>query len=394
VAGGVPRVSEDLARVAARVEELTDLRAEVQVVRDGVVSLREDSPLPSLVLGVAGLREDVEDVAVRLADLHVPTAEAVAVAVEQQVVDPLVDVLAPRVAELVLHRVAATLVEQVASSVTTSVQHGLTERVRAATVDSERRISAHVDEAVLVLAEALLRRRRVLRTGGGALGGSLEDAGLEPGGPPADPGPALPATPSGDGGDAAAADPSATQVADEAVVDGAVVDGAVVDGAVVDGAVVDEAEAQGGAAEAAIDESGASAGAGVSAEGAGDGPVDGSGGDPGRRTRSARTLECLRTLQESPTTQLTPTLARLPSEARPPRWAATPPRVRSGWRPPMPALLVVPGAGPSTRTCDARPGLKKIAARRPRSSGRRTSRASTKAPASIPLCRPSACRRS
>ena len=176
LAGGVPAVAGDLSRVAARVEELTELRAEVQAVGAGVVSLQEDTPLPSLVLGVAGLREDVEDVAVRLTELHVPTAEAVAVAVEQQVVEPLVDVLAPRVAELVLSRVAATLVEQVAASVTTSVQSGLTERVRVATADSERRISAHVDEAVLVLAEALLRRRRVIRSGG-ALGSGVEDGG-------------------------------------------------------------------------------------------------------------------------------------------------------------------------------------------------------------------------
>ena len=63
----------------------------------------------------------------------------------------VVDELAPRVAELVLTRVAATLVEQVSGSVTAHVQDGLAERVRAETADSERRISAHVDEAVLAL---------------------------------------------------------------------------------------------------------------------------------------------------------------------------------------------------------------------------------------------------
>ena len=142
---------EDRLGALAGAADLTELRAEVQAVRGGIVSLQEDTSLPSLVLGVAGLREDVEEVSARLADLHVPTAEAVAVAVEQQVVDPLVD--------------------------------GLTERVRAATVESERRLSAHVDEAVLVLAEALLRRRRVMRSGAGALGGgSAEDGGLELGG--------------------------------------------------------------------------------------------------------------------------------------------------------------------------------------------------------------------
>jgi len=169
-----------LAPLLAQLEELTVLRAEVDAVRAGVVSLQEDTPLPSLVLDVAGLREDVAAVALRVADVRVPTAEAVAVAVEGQLVDPLVDALAPRVAELVLDRVAATLVEQVADSVTVSVQQGLTERVRAVSAESERRISAHVDEAVLVLAEALLRRRRLLRSVAGGLAEPPEDGGAPP----------------------------------------------------------------------------------------------------------------------------------------------------------------------------------------------------------------------
>jgi hypothetical protein len=167
--GAVPSVARDVGSIAARVQDLHRMQEHLAEVRAGVETLREDSPLPSLVLGVASLREDVEDVAARVADVTVPSAESVATAVGQQVTDRLVDELAPRVADLVLTRVAATLVDQVSGRVTSSVQTGLTEKVRAATVDSERRISAHVDEAVLALAEALLRRRRGGRTGTAAL---------------------------------------------------------------------------------------------------------------------------------------------------------------------------------------------------------------------------------
>ncbi|MCW2681027.1 MAG: hypothetical protein JWM62_2428, partial [Frankiales bacterium] len=156
-AGGVPAVAGDLARVAARVDELVAVRDDVTALRAGVTALQDDSPLPSLVLGVAALREDVEDLGGRVNAVTIPSAEAISTSVGQQVTDRLVDELAPRVADVVLTRVAATLVEQVSGSVTTNVQNGLTEKVRAATADSERRISAHVDEAVLALAEALLR---------------------------------------------------------------------------------------------------------------------------------------------------------------------------------------------------------------------------------------------
>ncbi|MGI8537777.1 MAG: hypothetical protein ACR2K2_15140 [Mycobacteriales bacterium] len=159
-AGGVPAVAADLARVAARVEEVAELRAEVAGLRTGVTALQEDAGLPTLVLGVAALRNDVEQLGRRVSQVVVPTPGDVAAAVSQQVTDRLVDELAPRVADQVLTRVASTLVEQVADSVTSSVQNGLTEKVRAASADSERRLSAHVDEAILVLAEALLRRRR------------------------------------------------------------------------------------------------------------------------------------------------------------------------------------------------------------------------------------------
>ncbi|CAN5280591.1 hypothetical protein BH24ACT10_BH24ACT10_02770 [soil metagenome] len=108
-AGGVPAVATDLTRVASRLDEVTALRAEVAATRAAVLAVQDDSPVPSLVLGVAALREDVEE-------------------------------------------------------------------VRAATADSERRISAHVDEAVLALAEALLRRRRGTLAGALLATGEVEGA--------------------------------------------------------------------------------------------------------------------------------------------------------------------------------------------------------------------------
>ena len=160
-------VGERLGAVDARLTEVSERTAQLGAVRDDLEALRaevgrlhEDVALPQVMLALGGLREDVEDLAGHLARVEVPTADAVAAATTTRMTDHLVGELAPRVADLVLARVAATLVEQVSGSVSASVQNGLTERVRAANADTERRLSAHVDEAVLALAEALLRRRR------------------------------------------------------------------------------------------------------------------------------------------------------------------------------------------------------------------------------------------
>lgn len=78
----------------------------------------------------------------------------------------LLDGLAPRVAELVLERAGDTLVDRIAAATATGVLAELPTVVREDLADSERRVTAHVDEAVLVLAEALLRRRRPGRAAG------------------------------------------------------------------------------------------------------------------------------------------------------------------------------------------------------------------------------------
>ena len=64
---------------------------------------------------------------------------------------------ADAVADRVLERAADTLVPQLTAAVLAAV--------REVTDDAQRRTTAHVDEAVLALAEALLRRRRGSRAG-------------------------------------------------------------------------------------------------------------------------------------------------------------------------------------------------------------------------------------
>jgi hypothetical protein len=56
----------------ARVDALAAVRDDVAAVRTGVTALQDDSALPSLVLGVAALREDVEDLSGRVDAVAVP----------------------------------------------------------------------------------------------------------------------------------------------------------------------------------------------------------------------------------------------------------------------------------------------------------------------------------
>ena len=159
----LPAVATTLHDVADRVDALSGMRDELAGVKAGLSALQEESEVPSLVHTVAAMRDTVAELGGRVAKIDVPTADAVAVVVSQQVSDRLLDELAPRVADLVVNKVASTLVDQVASSVSASVQSGLADEVRTVSAESERRISAHVDDAVLALAEALLRRRRTGR---------------------------------------------------------------------------------------------------------------------------------------------------------------------------------------------------------------------------------------
>ncbi len=158
-AGGVPALTGDLSRVATRVEALPGLRADLTTLQEDLTALREEAAAPALTLGLAALREDVGELAAEVRGNVPATPDAVAAAVGARV-DRLVEGLAPQVAEAVLSRVGPVLVERVSADVARLVTAEVTEIVRGTSVASERRVLAHVDEAVLALADALLRRRR------------------------------------------------------------------------------------------------------------------------------------------------------------------------------------------------------------------------------------------
>ena len=198
-AGGVPALATDLTRLAARVEQLHVSGTELA---GGIAELRSDTGAATLALGVAGLREDVEELATRTADSTAPTLEQTAAVVSARVADRLIETLAPRIADVVLTRVTAALVAQVSVALSPQVRVDTEEVVRAAVADSERRVLAHVDESVLALAEALLRRRRGGRAGAGAARLPADPVNADHG--DADPGDAAPgdAVPAGPGASA------------------------------------------------------------------------------------------------------------------------------------------------------------------------------------------------
>lgn len=125
-----------------RMRDLLARAAEEQLVEQRQVSA---------VLGeLRGLVADLDD---RLRQLEVRSGQ-----------------LAEQVTDLVLARTADTLVPHVAAAVVRGVTDEVGELVRQAAAETEHRLSVHVDEAVLALAEALLRRRRGVRTAPAELG--------------------------------------------------------------------------------------------------------------------------------------------------------------------------------------------------------------------------------
>jgi hypothetical protein len=182
-AGGVPAVSAELARLHSRFDDLAAIREQLVKVEQQLSALQGDSGDASLALAIAALRQDVGHLDERLSGQSPPATEDLAALVSQRVADRLVETLAPRIADVVLTRVSAALVSQLGEALSPRVKADTEEIVRSATADSERRVLAHVDEAVLALAEALLRRRRGGRTPEAALQGL--GAQEEPG--PADP---------------------------------------------------------------------------------------------------------------------------------------------------------------------------------------------------------------
>jgi len=156
-------VQKEVAGVGEQVESLTGLQDQLAAVGSGVQHLQDDPASRTIALGLAGLREDVDGLTERVAGTASPTADEVAAVVSERVTDRLVEMLAPRVAELVLSPVGDALVSQLTGVLSAQVRRDTAEVVQVTTADSERRVVAHVDDAVLALAEALLRRRRAGR---------------------------------------------------------------------------------------------------------------------------------------------------------------------------------------------------------------------------------------
>ena len=167
---GVPAIATDLSRgLSGRVDELHALRDDISKVAEGVRLLKEDSAGTTLADAVAAVREELEQLGERVAVSAPPPVDEIANLVSLRVADRLVETLAPRIADVVLTRVSAALVTQLGEALSPRMKGDTELVIRAATADSERRVLAHVDEAILSLAEALLRRRRGGKTSGAAV---------------------------------------------------------------------------------------------------------------------------------------------------------------------------------------------------------------------------------
>jgi hypothetical protein len=153
-AGGIPAVATDLHRLTEQVDGFGAVTGELGELRTQVLGLS------AIGTEVAGLREDVEDLGSRVAGLTIPSTEQIAAAVATRLSDRLVDELAPRVADVVLERVAPLVAKEIGPTVAAQVLDG----VQTSSAAAEARLRTHMDEAILTLAEALLRKRRPNRS--------------------------------------------------------------------------------------------------------------------------------------------------------------------------------------------------------------------------------------
>jgi chromosome segregation ATPase len=149
--GGIPAVATDLHRQA---EQVDSLGSELAAVREQLTHLSGS------IGEVAQLRSSVDTLTGTVSALDVPSNDEVAAAVSARLADRLVDQLAPRVADAVLHRIGPIVAEQVGAAVSDRVMGG----VETSTAAAEVRLRTHMDEAILTLAEALLRKRRPNRS--------------------------------------------------------------------------------------------------------------------------------------------------------------------------------------------------------------------------------------
>jgi hypothetical protein len=157
-AGGIPALATDLHRLTEQVDGLTALGGQVDGVRSQLSAITEGPA--SVRAQLAGLDQDVAALDRKLTGFAVPSTEEISAAVAARLADRLVDELAPRVADVVLDRIGPVVAQQVGATVAASVLDG----VQTSTDQAEVRLRTHMDEAILTLAEALLRKRRPNRS--------------------------------------------------------------------------------------------------------------------------------------------------------------------------------------------------------------------------------------
>jgi hypothetical protein len=158
-----PAEPAGLAGVQERLEELDGLRAQLDAVAAGVTALRSAAAGSQVQVALEALSGDVAALTEAAARPGLPSLDELSAHVSQRVADRLVEVLAPRISDVVLTRVSAALVTQLGEALAPRLRAETDTVLRSLSAESETRILAHVDEAVLALAEALLRRKGVRR---------------------------------------------------------------------------------------------------------------------------------------------------------------------------------------------------------------------------------------
>lgn len=161
--GTGPDLSGDVERLSDRLEELAVLPGQVEAALAGISALRSDTSVAGIRAALETFADGAAHLSEQVARITVPSVDDMSTAVSARVADRLVEVLAPRIADVVLTRVSAALVTQLGEALAPRLREETDVAIRSVVTDSEARVLAHVDESVLALAEALLRRKGLSR---------------------------------------------------------------------------------------------------------------------------------------------------------------------------------------------------------------------------------------
>lgn len=168
-------VEEQVAEQQAVSAVLTEVRGQVEVLSEAVRRVASHDAVEQVVRSVAGVVIDIRTATSLLGqrlDLLTARLDALGARTLSSDVDPQLDprqrgvgsVPAPeQLRDAVVEALAPrldVLAEQVADALLPRLQTAVAAAVEVANHASERRVTAHVDESVFALAEALLRRQR------------------------------------------------------------------------------------------------------------------------------------------------------------------------------------------------------------------------------------------